>query len=97
MANQTIKAENGLAAFAIPASDSLRQFVAFTPEDVQRPLFSGLQKPQDLASVKDAEYLIVTHPLFKAQAEALAAWQTVPSISVIWGMAIRMPGATTAC
>lgn len=74
VANQTIKAENGLAAFTIPASDSLRQFVAFAPEDVQRPLFSGLQKPQDLALVKDAEYLIVTHPLFKAQAEALAAW-----------------------
>ena len=74
VANQTIKAENGLAAFTIPASDSLRQFVAFAPEDVQRPLFSGLQKPQDLALVKDAEYLIVTHPLFKAQAEALASW-----------------------
>lgn len=74
VANQTIKAENGLAAFTIPASDSLRQFVAFAPEDARGPLFSGLQKPQDLALVKDAEYLIVTHPLFKAQAEALAAW-----------------------
>lgn len=72
--NQTIKEENGLAAFAIPASGSLRQFVAFAPEDARRPLFTGLQKPQDLASVKDAEYLVVTHPLFKAQAEALAAW-----------------------
>ena len=72
--NQTIKEENGFAAFAIPASGSLRQFVAFAPEDARGPLFTGLQKPQDLASVKDAEYLVVTHPLFKAQAEALAAW-----------------------
>lgn len=53
-------------------TDEVRQFVASNGGSYFTPLFAGVVAPQDLHSLPQADYLIVTHPEFISQANRLA-------------------------
>lgn len=53
-------------------SDSLREFVAFTESAFKKPSRVGEVVNQNLHSLKDIEYVVVTHPLFTVYAEQMA-------------------------
>ncbi len=56
------------------ATDTLRTFIAFTASDAIIPLIKPSAIPnQDLHSSASADMIIITHPLFRAYAEELAA------------------------
>lgn len=54
------------------ATDSLRTFIAFDGSDYGTPQFVGKVRNQNLHGLAQADYLIVTHPDFKSQANRLA-------------------------
>ncbi len=58
----------------VEASAFLQEFVAFTPKMLLVPRFCGLVQCQDIHAYIDKDYVVVTHPDFKEQAEALARW-----------------------
>lgn len=47
------------------------QYVAFNGKSFNKPTFVGIVGNQNLHSLKDVDYLIITHPRFQAQAERL--------------------------
>jgi len=53
-------------------SDSLRKFIAFNGSQYKKPQYIGTVAHQDLHSLGQADYLIVTHPIFLSQANRLA-------------------------
>ena len=55
------------------ATDSLKTFIAFSPENALIPSIKPTSIPnQDLHSSESADMIIVTHPLFKSYADKLA-------------------------
>lgn len=57
----------------VSATDTLREFVAFSPSSIYTPKFMGKVPNQNLhAYTQDYDYIIITHPLFKSQALQLA-------------------------
>lgn len=60
---------NGIYTFKVN-TDSLRQFIAFN-QNYLAPEFIEKVDHQDLHGLPYADYLIITHPLFKTQAERL--------------------------
>lgn len=62
------------ASFVTGKTDGLQRFVAFYPSMIHAPQFNGLMEISDLRVLSDKDYVVVTHPDFKAQAEELAQW-----------------------
>lgn len=65
-------ASSGNTVF-MASTDSLRRFVAFSMAKVKQPVRSVQVPTQNLHAMMPAEMIIVTHPLFMAYAEKLAA------------------------
>jgi hypothetical protein len=64
----------GIHSFAV-ATDSLKQFIAFTGSGFNTPSFSGMVTNQNLhlrGTAAAVDYIIVTHPQFLADAQKLA-------------------------
>ncbi len=51
----------------------LREFIVFNGKEYYTPSFAGKINNQDLHGMKNYDMIIVTHPMFKKQAEKLAA------------------------
>lgn len=64
------------------ATDTLRTFIAFDGSDYGIPKFIGKVRNQNLHGLAQAEYLIVTHPDFLAQANRLAGLHESNGVSV---------------
>jgi hypothetical protein len=54
----------------------LKTFVVFKNDGLSVPLFEGTVANQDLHALGDLDFLIITHPLFKTEADRLAAHRT---------------------
>lgn len=65
------------ASFVMDKADGLRRFVAFYPSMIHVPQFDGLVEIPDLRAFTDRDYVVVTHPRFKVQAEELAQWHQI--------------------
>jgi len=52
-------------------TDSLKEFVAFTGSNYNTPSFSNVVANQNLHAMQPVDYIIVTHPLFLAEAGEL--------------------------
>lgn len=63
---------NGEASFSAETSEVLREFVAFT-DQIPQADYSGAVSNQDLHGLETPDLIIVTNPLFRAEAERLAA------------------------
>ena len=50
----------------------LHQYIAFSGQEYLTPEFEGAVRPQNLQGVKNIDYLIITHPDFRQQANRLA-------------------------
>ncbi|MGZ3865386.1 MAG: type IX secretion system sortase PorU [Bacteroidia bacterium] len=62
---------SGTYGFSL-ATDSLKQFVAFNNTGFLIPSYSGEVANQNLHAIPTKDYIIVTHPMFKSQAQRLA-------------------------
>lgn len=72
----------GITEFTL-STDSLREFVAFTGQNFPSPKFSVPVKNQNLHKMSASDLIIVTHPLFLEQANALAELhRTADSLTV---------------
>ncbi|MDP1621559.1 MAG: type IX secretion system sortase PorU [Bacteroidales bacterium] len=68
--------------FRLP-TDVLREFIAFDGSSFNLPEFKGLVENQNLHGMDIADYLIICHPLFLAEAQRLAVFhQTNSGLSV---------------
>ncbi|MBC6606785.1 type IX secretion system sortase PorU [Hymenobacter sp. BT188] len=71
-------------AFVAP-TDSLREFIAFSGSSFEAPRNFGRIAPQNLHALNldgRLDFVIVTHPLFRAEAERLADYRRNPARSV---------------
>tara|TARA_B100000508_G_scaffold141079_1_gene146036 strand:+ start:413 stop:4231 length:3819 start_codon:yes stop_codon:yes gene_type:complete len=64
------------------ATDSLRTFVAFDGSNYKTPRFVEKVRNQNLHGLAQADYLIVTHPTFLAQANRLKSLHEANGLSV---------------
>lgn len=55
-------------------ASTLREYVAFNPEQLPQPISAGLVPNQDLHAIPAADMLIITIPSLKAEADRLAAF-----------------------
>ena len=62
--------ENDACKFIIK-SDTINEFVGFTANDYRSPLLMGSVENQNLHQLGAADFIIITHPLFLAQAQRL--------------------------
>jgi Peptidase family C25 len=67
---QSFSVMNNKASFST-GTTTLKNFVAFT-ERISQPMYAGKVPNQDLHSMLTPNLLIITHPLFRAEAERLA-------------------------
>ncbi len=68
-------------AFVAP-TDSLREFIAFSGSSFEAPRSFGRVAPQNLHALNldgRLDFVIVTHPLFRAEAERLAEYRRNPA------------------
>ena len=70
---QSVNNVGGINQFVLPA-DTLRQFVAFTNSSFLTPTSVGTVANQDLHSLTNKEFIIITHPDFYQQALQLASF-----------------------
>lgn len=63
---------NSIISFNFPQTATPSEFVAFVDEDFYKPTFLGKIANQNLHAHAPADYLIISHPLFLAQAQRLA-------------------------
>lgn len=68
---QSATANGGNLVWTLPA-DSLREFIAYEGTSYFTPTNFGAVANQDLHGTPQVDYVIVTHPLFMAQAQELA-------------------------
>jgi len=54
------------------STSNLKKFVVFNPDKITAPLLEGPVANQDLRGLATTSLLIITHPLFKAEADRLA-------------------------
>ncbi|MEI6456772.1 MAG: type IX secretion system sortase PorU, partial [bacterium] len=54
------------------STDTIRQFIAFDGSSFSSPEFIGKVATQDLHGISQVDYIIVSHPVFMADAERLA-------------------------
>lgn len=60
-------------AFTTEADSILHEYVAFDPAACPAPTFEKTVPAQNLHGLKNLDYLIVSHPLFREQADKIAA------------------------
>ncbi len=65
------KIESGRYTF-LAEGNVLREFVAFHGDNFPEPIFSSKIANQDLHALTQADYIILTHPLFESEANQLA-------------------------
>lgn len=58
--------------FGSDPDNTLHEYIAFDAAACPSPTFCNLVQPQNLHELKNIDYVIVTHPLFAKQAEAIA-------------------------
>lgn len=63
---------NGTTLTFIQDDSSLHTFLAFDGSVFQQPAYIGIQGNQDLHALRNIDYVIVTHPSLKTEAERLA-------------------------
>lgn len=63
---------NGNTMEYIAGSDSLREYCIFTTDLTYRPTAYGLIQNQNLHALQQADFIIVTHPLFMEEAQRIA-------------------------
>lgn len=68
---QTTSQNGGNLVWTLPA-DSLREFIAYEGTSYYTPTSFGPVLNQDLHATPQVDYVIVTHPMFMAQAQELA-------------------------
>lgn len=68
---QTFSVSSSVASFSIP-TDSLREFVAFSKDNLITPVFHGRVTNQNLHAAAIPEFLIIAHPKFTSEAIKLA-------------------------
>lgn len=56
---------------------TLREYVAFNPDQLPQPAYAGMVANQDLHATPATNMLIITTPALKAAAGRLAAWHTL--------------------
>lgn len=66
----------GTQALMRARTDRLREFAVLVPSGALVPTFVEYMKNQNLHAFAAADYVIVTHPSFQAQADELAQWHT---------------------
>lgn len=72
---------SGTFSFTVE-TDSLRSFMAFNDSQYKTPTYIGRVYSQNLHGLSQADYLIVTHPSFLAQANRLASLHQNQGMSV---------------
>lgn len=65
---------SGTIRFTDKASDTLQEYIAFNPSECPSPTFEGIVSSQNLHSVKNVNYIIVSYPDFLEQAQTLARY-----------------------
>jgi hypothetical protein len=55
------------------ATDNLKKFIVFNPDKIESPVLEGTVANQNLQALPTTSLLIITHPIFKSEAERLAA------------------------
>lgn len=70
-ASQTFSLSGNVALFGA-ATDTLRQFIAFNPSQLQAPVFKDVVENQNLRGMSTPELLIITHPDLQSEAQRLA-------------------------
>jgi hypothetical protein len=63
---------NGTNVEFVAAADSLMEYALVTDQAYQIPRYMGTVPNQNLHAIQQADYVIVTHPLFRSQANRLA-------------------------
>ncbi|MCX8018956.1 MAG: type IX secretion system sortase PorU [Chitinophagaceae bacterium] len=61
-------------------AEQLREYVAFHPQQFLTPVFEGTVANQNLHGLPPADYIIITHPLFRQLAERLAEFHRQKSL-----------------
>ncbi len=69
--NQSVNFSSGIVDYTL-ATDSLKEFIAFTGTGFLSPKAIGKIQNQNLHALQPVDYIVVTHPLFKQQAQKLA-------------------------
>jgi hypothetical protein len=70
---QTTETGEGMVAFNAP-SDNLNEYCIAPTSDLYTPVFVGKVANQNLHGITQADYLIITHPLFVKEATRLGAF-----------------------
>lgn len=65
--------ENSKTSFKI-GTDSITRFVAFTNSGFKSPIYTGKINNQNLMALTDIDYVLITAPEFKSQAQSLASF-----------------------
>lgn len=68
---QSVNASSGMMEWVLPA-DSAREFVAFETTGFLTPYSRGLVPNQNLHATQPVDYIIISHPMFMAQAQEIA-------------------------
>lgn len=72
-ASQSLNVTGNFYQFSLP-TDNLKQFIAFTGSTYLTPTYIGTVANQDLHSLSNKEFIIITHPDFYNEAMQLAAF-----------------------
>lgn len=67
---------NGTTFSFDASSNEIREYIAFEPAHAFKPIAIGRVANQDLHAEVISDYLLITHPLFKSEAERLASFHT---------------------
>jgi hypothetical protein len=68
---QSVTSTPGMMEWVLPA-DSAREFIAFETNGFLTPASRGIVPNQNLHATQPVDYIIITHPLFMAQAQEIA-------------------------
>lgn len=68
---QVVTSSPGMMEWVLP-SDSAREFIAFEANGFLTPVSRGLVPNQNLHATQPVDYIIISHPLFLAQAQEIA-------------------------
>lgn len=70
-ANQTYSVSGSIMSY-ITTSDSLKEFVVFHENQAYKPISYGAIAKQNLHGIQQADFIIVTHPMFLDEAQRIA-------------------------
>ncbi len=73
--------QTGFTWSFVQNTDSLLEFAAFVPSQLGKPSFVKEIQQQDLHSLPQVDFLVITHPLFYSQALELASLHSASGLS----------------